>query len=558
MFAGLGLLCTALSAVFAKTARSLLPVLAIVPLFISVPCQTTRAADKSDLVSGGTVTAGNTIYQVHVQDLPAEGVGLYTITTGSAHPAGQGLNVLYGAGNPGTTFNTIRSYSSGTDYVQRSDRTSLNAVMFLDPFGTVTPIGTTGVRTTYTLPGPPTTPDALTIISDVNVRGMTVSNSTVEVTTSVTNNATSSVAIGIRYLWDVQIGSDDGPTFQRINPDGSVLVTEAAFTPPAFASYKVQDNDTNLSSPTFFVFGTATGPSALVPAPTVPDLLQYVCWPNAFATAFEYSVNPQLNVGANGSCSSGRGGDSAVLYFFGHDQGHAVNIGPGATFAVSASLFLTQTTVRCGDNSVNQPSEQCDGTDAAACPGQCLADCTCSTPTPTSTVPGSLTNTPTSTPTTTATLPPAATPTPTSTPTSSATNTVAPTRTPTATPTATPSATESPRPAATATSAAPEPMVALIGVVRSSGRGAAPGLHGPVTLGGVAVELFLCPKRQPCLGQGEPLARTVTEPNGRFVLFVAASQLEGKLPVVIARISPTIILRVPVLALPVGTAAVGH
>src|SRR5881628_408792 len=32
---------------------------------------------------------------------------------------------------------------------------------------------------------------------------------------------------------------------------------------------------------------------------------------------------------------------------------------------------------RCGDNVVNQASEQCDGTADAACPGRCRADCTC-------------------------------------------------------------------------------------------------------------------------------------------------------------------------------------
>ncbi len=31
----------------------------------------------------------------------------------------------------------------------------------------------------------------------------------------------------------------------------------------------------------------------------------------------------------------------------------------------------------CGAGVVNQVSEQCDGTDDAACPGQCLATCTC-------------------------------------------------------------------------------------------------------------------------------------------------------------------------------------
>ena len=33
----------------------------------------------------------------------------------------------------------------------------------------------------------------------------------------------------------------------------------------------------------------------------------------------------------------------------------------------------------CGDGRVNQASEQCDGADSAACPGVCLADCTCPT-----------------------------------------------------------------------------------------------------------------------------------------------------------------------------------
>jgi len=31
----------------------------------------------------------------------------------------------------------------------------------------------------------------------------------------------------------------------------------------------------------------------------------------------------------------------------------------------------------CGDGVADPPDEECDGVDAAACPGQCLADCTC-------------------------------------------------------------------------------------------------------------------------------------------------------------------------------------
>src|SRR5262249_52685046 len=34
----------------------------------------------------------------------------------------------------------------------------------------------------------------------------------------------------------------------------------------------------------------------------------------------------------------------------------------------------------CGDNVVNQPTEQCDGTSSAACPGLCSPTCTCPAP----------------------------------------------------------------------------------------------------------------------------------------------------------------------------------
>src|SRR5712691_5642252 len=107
------------SMLFAR-GRALRALVVAIVLAVSVP-PALAAGDKSAFLRGGTCDAGNDFYQVHVQDLPRlNGVGLYTITTGPAHPAGSGLNVLYGNSEPGTTFNTIRSYTSGTDYVQAS------------------------------------------------------------------------------------------------------------------------------------------------------------------------------------------------------------------------------------------------------------------------------------------------------------------------------------------------------------------------------------------------------------------------------------------------------
>lgn len=295
---------------------------------------------KQDYISIGTVTAGNSIYRVFVQDNPTLGIGLYTATTGPDHPAGSGLNVLFGfgGGSPGTTYNTIRSYTSGTDYVQiTSTPSSPFNIVSLTSFGTIAPIGTTGFRTTYVLPGPPATPDALTIVTDVNVNGTTFADSTIEVTTIITNNGADPVSLGIRYLWDFQVASDDGPTFQQINTDGPTLVNEAQFTSPGFESYKIQDNDVSPNPPTYDIFGTVNGPSAISPPPTPPQLLQFVSWPASFSTAFNYTINPALNIADLGQGPN----DSAVNYFFGPDDASAITINPGSSKTFSESLFVT-------------------------------------------------------------------------------------------------------------------------------------------------------------------------------------------------------------------------
>jgi len=182
----------------------------------------------------GTIEAGNSIYRVFVQDIPEQAVGVYTATTGENHPLGPGRNMLWGSGLPGTSFNTFRSYTTMTDYTV--DSLSESAPPFIKvnirPFATSIPIGDSGVRTTYVLPGPPATPDALTIIQDVEVVGDTFENSYIRVRVEIINNNNIDTKIGIRYLWDLLIGSDDGPTLQSINPIGSLITNETEFIQP--------------------------------------------------------------------------------------------------------------------------------------------------------------------------------------------------------------------------------------------------------------------------------------------------------------------------------------
>ncbi len=300
-------------------------------------------------------SAGNDIYRVHINagdpatTVPPAGTGLYTATTGPLHPAGEGNNVLYGTGGPGTSFDTIRSWTSQTDYCGDNWATSAFPVVDLSLYATVTALGTTGFRTTYTLPGPPETPDAMTITQEVSVRGTTFEDSCIDVVTTVRNDGTDLLDLGLRYLWDFQIGNggyyedgDDGPTFQPISPDGPVLLTEEQFILPAFDCYRIVDNDVNPAPPTFFILGTVNGPSLLNPTP--PDLLLYTYWPTSSGTAFDYQVTPDLLAAADEAASTGTwawGGDSAVLYYWGHDQPSSLPLLPGGSVTISASLFLT-------------------------------------------------------------------------------------------------------------------------------------------------------------------------------------------------------------------------
>jgi hypothetical protein len=295
--------------------------------------------------AAGVSQGGNNFYEVFVTNTAAAGIGQYTVMTGPDHPVtvstGSAKNVLFGDGTPGTSYNTIHSYTSGTNYVNAGD--VVTGSIALDPTqpgitASVAALGTTGFRTTYNLSGPPNTPDELTIVQDVNTHGTTFATSTVEVTTTITNNGSSPVSLGVRYLWDTQIGQDDGPTFQPLSPDAAVLLTEKAFSPPAFSFYRIQDNDGNATTPLFSVFGTVTGPNTITPAPTAPDLLENASWPGSVDSPFAYTVNPSLDVSSGNQPIN----DNAVLYYWGATQATAIVLAPGASRTFSQSLVSAE------------------------------------------------------------------------------------------------------------------------------------------------------------------------------------------------------------------------
>jgi hypothetical protein len=317
-----------------RLTRFLVLSLTLVALPASVPAVAV-AVDQPKVSGGGTICQGNTIYTVCVDDIGQ--IGRYTARTGPAHPV-PNRNVLFGGEGsaPGTSFNSYRSFTSGTTYTQGLAVGGVNMNAFAP---TTTTIGTTGVRTTWQITGV----DNLRIVQDVNVNGTTFNDSNIEVTTTITNTGTESRALGIRYLWDYQIGLDDGPTFQERNPDGPVRIHEAEFRPVVFEYYEIEDNDfADPTSPIYTVLGTALGPGNVTPAPTAPTQITYGCWQDAVSTAFDYSIVPGRDVATMASpCGGGRGGDNTTIYWWGRDADSARTLAPDQSVTERALLFAT-------------------------------------------------------------------------------------------------------------------------------------------------------------------------------------------------------------------------
>jgi hypothetical protein len=290
--------------------------------------------------SQGVICQGNDIYVVCVDS--ANDVGRYTARTGPAHPV-PGRNVLFEGeqSDPNSSFSSYRSFTNATTYTQGlvGDGVDLSEV------ATTTPIGSTGIRTTYSITENANLEifDNLEIIQDVNVNGATYEDSNIEVTTTITNRSSTELRVGIRYLWDFQLGGDDGPAFRQRGPDQPRRTTEADIS-PAFAFYTMEDNDfDDPTSPLYTVLGTANGPRSVVPAPTPPTQITYACWDDAATTAFDYSTLAGRGIAtAFGACSPERGGDNAVLYWWGRSESDAMALAPAASVTKRALLFVAE------------------------------------------------------------------------------------------------------------------------------------------------------------------------------------------------------------------------
>ncbi len=283
---------------------------------------------SDDAASGDVPGLGNDIYRVLIEDEPGgDGTGTFSIETGPGHPAGGGANILFpgdNAGNLNGSYVTVRSYTTGSDYVQtRGAPSSGNIVIELDELASVSPIGNRGYRTTYDVQRP----EKLRIVSEIEVVGTTFDKSRIELRTKVTNLDSVPLLVAVRYLLDLSVGGDDGPAFSR-SVGGKLNVAEATY-PRGFGVVRIESNNSDGTNPR--LFGTATSDAGA--GARRPDLLQFAYWPDAFGAAFDYTTRPR-DIASTGGLD-----DSSLLYYFGSIEAHAIRLAPTDSLTVSLSLF---------------------------------------------------------------------------------------------------------------------------------------------------------------------------------------------------------------------------
>ena len=278
-------------------------------------------------------------------DVAVDSNGDYTSRTGQFHPVPR-VNVFYNGATlaPGTTWNTVRSYRSNTEWLLE------NTPLFGGPRAstgftcgsvnngstrTVTSIldgggVQTGVHVEWAISNGT---DDLVITQEVNAEGTTYESSVVRVTVCVANRGAVEANVGIRFQWDWQIAAQDGAYIGIRPPSPPVepfLDLEQDFPNPTWDFYDVSDQiRPSVTPPSYRVGGTVNRPT-LSQGPTAPELLQYTTWPGIVNSCFDYATSGQVA----GST------DSAIGYYWGATPATAIRIASGESYCATQYVFV--------------------------------------------------------------------------------------------------------------------------------------------------------------------------------------------------------------------------
>jgi hypothetical protein len=261
-------------------------------------------------VRADTPPAGNDIFSVIIEDQAgADGQGVFGAITGPAHPLGEGVEVLSlrGSDDAFSSYISVRSYTTGTDYVQTAaGPASNNSVVGLNQYASVSPI-TGGYRTIYDIP--PSSPAAESLELTVDV--IVADGGTINVAATLTNRNTYPIVGGLRFLLDIATIDDDGPA-------------------PSVGGVGVESLESVLEPPGAEV--DVPPDAVVITASPSPDSVVLAHWNRAFESAFAFAPD------ASDVTSPGSLNDSALLYYFGATEAQGLAIAPGGTVTAEMSL----------------------------------------------------------------------------------------------------------------------------------------------------------------------------------------------------------------------------
>jgi cysteine-rich repeat protein len=314
--------------------------------------------------TSGTLTETTNLYYNVAVDCAN---GAFTARTGTDHPDGMHLNVIFGGDtlSTGTSDITFHVHNTADNYLDPID----GQTCAFDPPDTGFEPASYGLESEWIRT--PMTGLDLVLREELVAFGDAPENSGIRMTLCVENMAwsTETARMGLRWQLDYQNGadfsSDDGPRYASVvcSPytEGPFISVETEFQPSDIHEWFIQENDTG--TPIHRTY-TSTSPLAEFPGTWVPDRLVFGRWPSMNASGWMYV--PTLGDPADS--------DSAVLYYYGYFPTRAVQVTPGQTQCRSL-VILTQPICGVCGNGVLDPGEECDDGNPDVGDG-CRPDCT--------------------------------------------------------------------------------------------------------------------------------------------------------------------------------------
>lgn len=309
-------------------------ILALLSFFMAVPARTNAVTKSNHPHAAAVISAGNGIYNIYVEDSTPD-FGTYTVATGANHPAtiamGTPQDVLFAgaAGNPWSTYLTVRSYTSLTEYTSSASPSASPGYsqVDLDTYAGPVTSGPNWVANNWLVNN---VADVFSISQLIVVEGTTINDSRIRVSTSVSNGG-APIDIGIRYEWDIMIDGEDGSYVKTVDPYSGWYSTEQEISSPVINQFQAVNDP---SSPIFYINGSVNGP-AFSPLPTPPSLMQFADWGLVDGEAFDYTPTGQTIAGPSN--------DSAVTYYWGDNVDNAITLGVTESTDVTQYLFAPMT-----------------------------------------------------------------------------------------------------------------------------------------------------------------------------------------------------------------------